>query len=349
MIAALYFDGKTALAHPVTLVAAHGHLSMSGDFLLRQDALHTLRVSETFAYAPTILQYADGAHCEIRASQDKAALLAMLSYRPSLVQKAQQYWQSALFAVLAILFFLLSFRYWGLPWISAQVTDSLPIEVEQRLGKSILQEMEKGWIKPTAATPEQVQRIEQAFAVVAPSGGTTRVLLRNVPAQGANAFAVPGGTILITDDMVKLICAGSFHCSDAQLQQLSAIFAHELGHIAHRHSLKSMVSDSVNGMVSLGLFGDFSALAAGAPMLLVKMSFSREIETQADDYGWELLAKKGIDQENMLLAYEKMLTQSKAKNLPAWLRSSSNYLSTHPSDEERIAHFKERLNEIGKK
>ena len=349
MIAAFYFDGKTALAHPVTLVAAHGHLSLSGDLLGRQDALHTLRLSETFAHAPTILHFADGAHCEIRANQDKAALLALLNYRPSLVQKAQQYWQSALLAVLAIILFLLSFRYWGLPWISAQVTDRLPAEVEQRLGDSILHEMEKGWIKPTAATPEQVLRIEQAFAAVAPSGGGTRIMLRNVPAQGANAFALPGGTILITDEMVKLICAGNFHCTDAQLQQLSAIFAHELGHIAHHHSLKSMVGDSVNGMVSLGLFGDFSALAAGAPMLLVKMSFSREIETQADDYGWDLLAQKGIAQQSMLLAYEKMLAQSKAKDLPAWLRSSSNYLSTHPSDEERILHFKERLAGLEKK
>ncbi len=343
MIAATYFDGKNATAHPVKLVAVHGHLWLSGDYLERQDALHTVRLAEPFAHAPSILHFADGAHCEIRAEQDKAALLAVLEYHPSMVQKMQQYWQSALLAVLLILLFLLSFRYLALPWVTEQLSQRLPPETEERLGRSIIVEMEKGWIQPSEANAAQLARVEAAFHAVASKQLASRVWLRKIPAQGANAFALPGGTILITDEMVKLICGGKLDCDDEQLQQLSSIFAHELGHIAHRHSLKSLIGDSMNGMVSLALYGDFSALAAGAPMLLVRMSFSQEIELQADDYGWQLMSEKGLSQQSMLLAYEKMLSQSKAKEMPAWLRNTSNYLSTHPSDDARLQRFREKL------
>ena len=75
------------------------------------------------------------------------------------------------------------------------------------------------------------------------------------------------------------------------------MLAHELGHVAHRDTMRAMLAQSSSGLVLGALLGDVSgigSLAAAAPAMLIGLSYSRANEEQADDYALALLPRAGL-------------------------------------------------------
>ena len=64
---------------------------------------------------------------------------------------------------------------------------------------------------------------------------------------GANAFALPDGVIVFTDELIGLLE------SDAEIL---AVFAHEYGHVVERHSLRQILQDSAIAVLSFLLIGE---------------------------------------------------------------------------------------------
>ena len=63
----------------------------------------------------------------------------------------------------------------------------------------------------------------------------------------ANAFALPGGTVVMTDAIVQ--AAADKGISD---DALVGVLAHEIGHVVHRHGMRMVVEQGVLNM-GLGL------------------------------------------------------------------------------------------------
>ena len=74
---------------------------------------------------------------------------------------------------------------------------------------------------------------------------------------GPNAFALPGGTMVMTDQLVELV--------DHDDAVLTGVLAHELGHLQARHGMRMLVQATAIGAVSSLVFGDFSALPPPLP------------------------------------------------------------------------------------
>src|SRR5690606_15157282 len=53
---------------------------------------------------------------------------------------------------------------------------------------------------------------------------------------GANAFALPGGAIVVTDGLVEAARAAGL-----QDDAIAGVLAHEIGHVAHRHTTRMLV------------------------------------------------------------------------------------------------------------
>jgi Zn-dependent protease with chaperone function len=138
---------------------------------------------------------------------------------------------------------------------------------------------------------------------------------------GPNAFALPSGEIVLTDEIVKLV-----DNDDAVM----GILAHELGHVHERHLLRQMIQSSAIGAIATILFGDVSSVAANIPALMLNLHYSREAEREADDYAIAMMKANGIALSNLVLVFEK-LKQAAEKSSP--------YLSSHPPAAERIAHI----------
>ena len=167
---------------------------------------------------------------------------------------------------------------------------------------------------------------------------SVRLLVRASNMLGANALALPDGTIIITDGMVRLALDEDNELDDVGQAQLLGVLGHEIGHIEQRHATRAMTGSSLTAAVSATLFGDFSAVAAGLPAVLTQMQYSRAMELEADAYAVGVLRRNGLDPDALADALQALERGAPGQGaVPSWLKRSLTYLSTHPATAERIA------------
>jgi predicted Zn-dependent protease len=143
-----------------------------------------------------------------------------------------------------------------------------------------------------------------------------------------NAFAVPGGFVYLTRGILAYL-------NDEA--ELAGVAAHEIGHIAARHSAQQY-SRAQMAQIGLGLgsmvsktFRKYAGLAEfGVGMLF--LSFSRGNERQSDDLGVLYSSKAGYDARNManlFITLERLNPGEDRSGLPGWF-------STHPNPPDRV-------------
>ena len=165
-----------------------------------------------------------------------------------------------------------------------------------------------------------------------------KILFRKGNGLGPNAFALPDGTIVFTDEMIAL----SEHDDE-----LTGVLAHEIGHVVHRHGMRTIVQDSLLGFVFLAITGDVSGsseLFLALPVLLTQLAYSREFEREADRYALHYLRSHGTSTTHFAQLMRRIDEKMKGKSVASdekWL----DYLSTHPMTEERLKDFEEHGSE----
>ena len=155
---------------------------------------------------------------------------------------------------------------------------------------------------------------------------------------GPNAFALPGGTLVLTDALVELV--------QGDEAVIIGVLGHELGHVLHRHGLRLLVQAGVIAALSSVVLGDFSTLLAGAPVLLGQASYSRDAEREADAHAVTVLKAAGLSPAVMIGFFERVAARNvPAKQAPAGDKEPASGLgiaiASHPADEERIRFFRE--------
>jgi Zn-dependent protease with chaperone function len=146
---------------------------------------------------------------------------------------------------------------------------------------------------------------------------------------GANAFALPGGSIVVLDELVSL--------ADND-QEILAVLAHEMGHISEKHALRQMLQASVVGLAMAWYIGDVSSLLAAAPTVLLQTRYSRDFERNADTFAAEMLRANGIPASRLADILQKLEAahQTETTQISAKSAKAMDYLSSHPNTEERI-------------
>lgn len=140
-----------------------------------------------------------------------------------------------------------------------------------------------------------------------------------------NAFAVPGGLILVTTGLMESV---------QDDEELAFVIGHELGHFANRDHLRGLGRGVAVAVVS----GVLGATGVGSPALrfinhfdlLASRSMDRQQEILADAYGQELLVKTYGDSQGGTLFLSRLEKEAGGGN--SWL----GYLETHPAAGERI-------------
>ena len=144
---------------------------------------------------------------------------------------------------------------------------------------------------------------------------------RKSPAVGPNAFALPGGTVVLLDELV----AAARHDDE-----IAAVLAHEIGHLVEQHTMRHVLQTSGAGVIVAAVIGDvlsLSSYAAAVPAFLLDAGYSRAFEREADDFGLGLLDRAGIDRGHFVRFLTRM-EQEHPSGVPG-------FLSTHPRAEER--------------
>lgn len=340
-LAAIYFDGRSAKPHSVHLRLLDDQLHIEGEALERSVRIREVQWPERTRHGKRIAHLPDGGQVQ---SDDSAAWDGWQKAHgrhDTLVVKMQQSWRSVLGSVVLLVALLGAVYAWGLPLLADAVVSATPHALDVRLGESSLVAIDKSFMRPSQLEAAEQRRIEAAWqqAVSAmPAGQAPKwTLVFRKSRIGPNAFALPGGTIVMTDEMVKLV--------DGDTRILTAVLAHELGHVEHRDGLRMLVQVTVLGSISSVVLGDFSSVLAAAPALLGQAHYSRQAEHQADVYSLRVLKAARIEPSVMVTLFDKLAAQRKQDNPGAGEASENSLLgiafASHPTDADRIAFFKQ--------
>ena len=149
-----------------------------------------------------------------------------------------------------------------------------------------------------------------------------------------NAFAAPGGLILVTRGMVRLC-----KTEDA----LAAVLAHEISHVQGQHGLKSIKNSRLTSALTIiageaaksyspaqisKLTEAFEGSITDIASTLMKSGYSRDLEREADKGAVTILMRVGYDPGALIV----MLTEMKKQLKPGGL----DFAKTHPNPNDRI-------------
>ena len=353
-IEADYFDGRQARAHRVRAHVSGRQLYLRGNGIARAGPLALVQWPPPAQRGARLAHFASGASLQCADGAAWDAWSAASGLEASVVARVEGSWRWVLGAVAALVLLVGSLYVWGLPWLSRGVVALVPLSVDEKVGEVALESLPEGWLEPTRLPADQQQRLRSAFdgavkAAFAPGEAPVYTLRFHKSDLGPNAFALPGGTIVMTDELVALVAGRE----DA----IVGVLAHELGHVRHRHGMRALVQVTVLGAVSSLAFGDFSGLFAGLPVLLGHAGYSRDAEREADGEAIRIMQEAGLSPEAMVVFFEKIgawadekaagkggRKEGEPKTEPGQAREESLLgiaFSSHPADAERIARFRE--------
>lgn len=326
-----YYDGRTSRAQPAELELQGGQARLTAPGVSLLLRLRELRVNERVGTTPRRVQFPDGGLFETADSDVLDAALAAggaprsarLLYR---LESRWRYVAVALVAVVAVVWGL--YRY-GIPAAARAAAFALPPATSQAIGQGALELMDRALLAPSALDEATRTRVLALFGGIARELPQLRLALefRRGRATGANAFALPSGTIVVTDELVRLSYEDG---------ELVAVLAHEAGHVAHRHALRRAIQDSAVALFAIAVTGDVSTtstLIAALPTMLAEMQYSQAFEREADDYALAYMRRHGLDPVHFASLLRRLERERHGDtDVPDWL-------STHPASEERLRRF----------
>ena len=333
-IAVDYYDGHSARRNRAHLDFVDGHWRLRGDFGERRLPHAEATISEPLGNASRSLRWPDGAHCEISDHAGFERLLQAAGLRASPVVVLQSRWLWAIAAVAGFVAIAVFAYASVLPWAAEQVARRIPDSAIDGLSREILESMDQHLLQPSKLDEERQQALRERFSALAPTGSAVdlqRIHFRASKRLPPNAFALPGGDIVVFDSLVEL---------GASDDEVVAVLAHEAGHVARRHGLRQMLQTTVVSTVVTVYFGDISALASGVGALLLESRYSREFEREADDYAADALLAAGKSPELLATMLEKLERGRRGK--AAGSAPAADLLATHPDTAERAAALRAR-------
>lgn len=159
-------------------------------------------------------------------------------------------------------------------------------------------------------------------AIVAANGLDRQFTLHVVKDKTINAFALPGGHIVLLSGLLD----------DARsADEVAGVMAHEMAHILERHAAERLVRTAGVGLLLTWLTGDPSSVIAGAGGTLVNLSYSRGDEAEADARGVALLEGAGFATGGLSSFFLRLEEHHGLEGLVPDL------LSTHPRATDRAA------------
>ncbi|MYN39549.1 M48 family metalloprotease [Duganella sp. FT109W] len=326
-VEASYFDGRTSRLYRVTLAVHDGVAQVRGE-ARRDSPLGELRVSERSQRALRKVTFPDGAYLEVRDLAGMTALLHTTGHSDSWVVRIQHSWRGALAAAAGTLALVGLGYVYVLPVAADWLARIMPPSMEHQLGQGVLALLDQRVFQPSRFSDQRMAELTARFRQLQPpTGGAPdwRLVFRH-SRIGPNAFALPSGDIVLTDEMVRLL---------KDDEAVMGVLAHELGHLHQHHMTRRVIQGAVVTAGAAMLFGDVSSLLTTAPAALLDMKYSRDAEREADDYAIAMLRHNGIPLAHLAAVFEQFQKLEHEHGV-----QMNAYLSSHPATDERIAHVR---------
>lgn len=200
-------------------------------------------------------------------------------------------------------------------WISHQI----PMKTELAIGESVLKSLNAdARYLNKGPVVEVVQKIGDRLT----QGSKYKYRWYVAHDKRINAFAIPGGIVVVNSGLLEKADSAN---------ELAAVLAHEIQHVEERHSLRNMIASAGLAGAVLLVLGDANTAIMIVAHQVSAQFFNRQVESEADIKGIELLHSKHLDANGMVSFFKKMQAESAGKgNVPVWL-------SSHPDIQNRIS------------
>jgi predicted Zn-dependent protease len=143
-------------------------------------------------------------------------------------------------------------------------------------------------------------------------------------ASTPNAFALPGGNVLVTSALL----------ADARSEnELAFVLAHELGHVAGRHPLRALGRSALVSLALAALGGADGAALAGTAAALGERAFSRQQERAADRFALALV----VAEYGHVAGAGDFLARLPDAGPAGSAERAAGWLGTHPRSHDRVA------------
>jgi predicted Zn-dependent protease len=334
-----YYDGISPLAKRVLVYIVDDHFILTFsitnvEHTLTKQSLDFLisdcHVQARLGSGKRLIDLPSGSHLETDFKDLESFLPANLNNKFwQFMHYAETHKSVILIAAASIALASFLMLTYGVPEIVKYAALAMPPAMEKDLGKQTLDTLDKeklGYFEATRVPTTKQNEIKLALATMCSKTGTCpayELNFRRSERIGPNAFALPGGYMVITDKLIDLAKNDN---------EIVAVLAHELGHVNGRHALRQTLQGTVSGLIIIAITGDVSSIASGLPALMMNMSYSRELETEADNYSLQSLKAACIPTKyfaSLLLRLEKSVGGE----------SPPEFISSHPDTKSRVIPF----------
>ena len=158
--------------------------------------------------------------------------------------------------------------------------------------------------------------------------------------KSINAFALPGGPIYVHTGLIS--------AADNE-SQLAGVVAHEIAHVALRHSTSRASKASVFQIPMVlagqvlgkkgGLLGSLGQIGIGFGVNSLFLKYSRKAEKDADIVGARMMARVGYDPVEMARFFEKLEGSGSGSRMP-------QFFCDHPNPGNRVRYVEEKVREL---
>jgi predicted Zn-dependent protease len=220
-------------------------------------------------------------------------------------------------------------------------SEEVNASAEKQYAQMMAEAKQKGALDKDPAQVERVKRIVSRLipqtTAFRPDAAKWPWEFHVITLDEVNAWCMPHGKIAVYTGLLQKI-----QPSD---DELAAVLGHEMGHALREHT-REQISQEMGTQTLLGIAGALfglgqtaQSLGAMAANVTIGLPKSRTDETEADRIGVELAARAGYDPRAAVNLWEKMEKLAGGSQPPQWL-------STHPSNESRIADVRQYAEKV---
>lgn len=165
-----------------------------------------------------------------------------------------------------------------------------------------------------------------------------RIQIKVLKDPSLNALAYPNGVIYIHTGILARMNNEA---------QLAALLSHEMTHCTHRHSLRvirsikdrpAYLAAVQNSLAKISAVQEVARLLGAAGSMVAVSGYTRELESEADQVGLDLMAKANYDSKEALKLFEHLKLEIEAEAI-----AQPFFFGTHPNVQQRIANARQWL------
>lgn len=337
-----FFTQGTSKAHEARLIVSSTGMVLSVPEINMISDVEIEEIGDRLGNVPRKIKLRDMGVFE---SSDNDAIDALLSQGASFgstLSFAEKSYKFVTFAVVAAFISIFTIYRYGLPAAASVAAYVTPTGVVELIDTNTRKSVDRILFKETTLSQERQDELTKIFDELVEISGDTEPPLnlqfRDGGRLGANAIALPGGTIILTDQLEALA---------ENDDELAGVFAHEIGHVEHKHSLKQIYRALGVAFMIAVIGGESDQIVEevlGAAVLLDSFSYTRAFESEADLHSVEVMLDAGRDPVAFVDLLDRILASHGVEKKDG--ESDTDWLSTHPGNEDRrkdVLEYVERL------